>query len=217
MFGPLPGEIKQREQKHHAWSDTARFPHLITDQKLAEKLQAEENLKAFNQRFPPARVNNPAPVINIPPPIINLPAQPSNQAELQALQDRLNKVEKEDKEMQERIKNALILDNPRLLQAFYPSARPLYNPISLVDAAILNEVSKKEQLDQTYRKLKDLYGDEAPTRYLLRSLNRIEEEKPKPFELPTRDEPKSKPRPRSRSKSKSKKKSKPKSPSKKKK
>lgn len=167
-------EVKKKEEKHHAWSDPVINPHYAADAKLAEKLQAAENLKAFNARYPAAArpVLPPAPIINIPPPIINVPNQA---AEIQRLQDRLNRVEKEDREMQERIRNALILDNPRLIRAFYPAANPIFNPSALIDAVILKDLSKKEQMEQTYRKLQDLYGSEAASKLLLRGLNRIEE------------------------------------------
>ena len=207
-------ERKEKEEKHHAWSDPAVRGQVDRDRQFAEKLQAEENRRIFNNNFPangPIRAN---PNPNIP--IINIhnPPGPNQNAEIARLQDRLNKVEAEDKEMQDRIRNALILENPRLLQAFYPVARPIYNPSALVDAAILAELSKKEQSEQTYRKLKELYGEDAPAKYLNRAIARIESERPQmPQILESRPKPRHKSRSRSRSPSKRKPKPKPKAKS----
>jgi hypothetical protein len=200
-------ERKELEVKHHAWSDPAVRGQVERDRQFAEKLQADENRRIFNNNFPangPIRANPAIPIINIhnPP-----PNQPNQNAEIARLQDRLNKVEAEDKEMQDRLRNALVLENPRLLQAFYPSVRPIYNPSAIVDAAILAELSKKEQSEQTYRKLKELYGEDAPAKYLNRAIARIDAERP-----PQMIEPNPKPRHKSRSRSPSKSKSKPKSP-----
>ena len=128
----------------------------------------------------------------------------------------MNKVEDEDKKLQERIRNALILENPRLLEAVYPAVRPMYNPARIIDAALLNEMAKKEQLDQTYRKLKEIYGEEAPVKYLERSLRRIEEERPKHKSRPKSPKPRPKSPPKTKSRHKSPK-PRPKSPPKKKK
>lgn len=196
-------ERKEKEEKHHAWSDPAVRGQVQRDRQFAEKLQEEENRRIFNNNFPangPIRANPAIPIINIH----NPPGLAQN-AEIARLQDRLNKVEAEDKEMQDRIRNALILENPRLLQAFYPVARPIYNPSAIVDAAILAELSKKEQSEQTYRKLKELYGEDAPAKYLNRAIARIDAERPKmPQILEARH--------KSRSRSPAKHKSRPKSP-----
>lgn len=207
-------EEKKLEEKHHPWSNPAVVGQVNRDKQLAEKLQAEENRRIFNNNFPangPIRVNPAVPIINIHNPPQPQPYPINQNAEITRLQDRLNKVEAEDKEMQDRIRNALILENPRLIQAFYPVARPTYNPSALIDAAILGELSKKEQSEQTYRKLKELYGEDAPGKYLNRAIQRIEAERPPQIIEPRHkprarspSKPKTKPRPRSPPKSKTK-------------
>lgn len=195
------------EEKHRAWTDPG---FIANDRAFAQKLQDDENRKEanralFNQAFPPPRPNNPAPVIQ---PIF-IP-QANQNAEIARLQERLNKVEKEDQEMQDRIRNALIIENPRLLQAIYPRVNNIYNPSRIIDAAILAELSKKEQAEQTYRKLKELYGEDAPAKYLNRAIARIDAEYKPPQMVEPKPKPKPKQRTRSRSKSRSKSKSKPK-------
>lgn len=192
-------ERKEKEEKHRAWTDPS---FIARDHAFAKKLHDDErnaaNLAMFNQAFPP---NRNQPIVQ---PII-IPANQNQNDEIARLQARLNKIEKEDKEMEDRIRNVMILDNPRLLQAFYPS-RPIYNPSKIIDAAILAELDKKERSDMMYKKLKDIYGDDAPAKYLNRALTRIDAEKPpQMIEHP--------PRRRSRSKSKSKKPTKKKSKS----
>lgn len=215
---------KKLEVKHHAWSDPAVVGQVQRDRQLAERLQAAEdanyarNLQRFNQGNPIRHAIAPAPAVLQP--IINMPPMPNQNADIANLQNRMNKVEDEDKKLQERIRNALILENPRLLEAVYPAVRPMYNPARIIDAALLNEMAKKEQLDQTYRKLKEIYGEEAPVKYLERSLRRIEEEAPKPKTKPRPKSPKNRPKsPKPRPKSPPKPKTKPrtKSPPKKKK
>ncbi len=196
-------ERKEKEEKHRAWTDPS---FIARDHAFAKKLHDDErkaaNLAMFNQAFPP---NRNQPIIQ---PIIIPTNQNQNQNqndEISRLQARLNKIEKEDKEMEDRIRNVMILDNPRLLQAFYPTV-PIYNPSKIIDAALLAELEKKERSDMMYKKLKDIYGDDAPSKYLNRALARIDAERPpQMIEHP--------PRKRSRSKSKTKKPTKKKSKS----
>ena len=211
-------EKKQLEVKHHAWSDPAVVGQVQRDRQLAERLQAAEdanyarNLQRFNQGNPIRHAIAPAIAPAMLQPIINMPPIPNQNIDIANLQNRLNKVEDEDKKLQERLRNALILENPRLIEAMYPAVRPIYNPAT----ALLNELAKKEQLDQTYRKLKEIYGDEAPVKYIERGLRRIEEETPKHKSRP-KSPPKHKAKSRPKSPPKHKAKPRPKSPPKKKK
>jgi hypothetical protein len=148
----------------------------------------QANLRRFDML-----VNNPSlrprDVMNIPrsdlfsttpnqqqPSIIPIVLQNDNDSRVRELQSRLAGVERENKQLEEEIKNALILENPRLLQAFYPIGRPTYNPRTLLKTLVENELDKARHASTLFSKLRDVYGEDAATKYLERSLKRIANE-----------------------------------------
>lgn len=177
-------ERKVMEEKHRSNSD----PESI---RLATNLE-RFNILAANPSVRPRDLAGlsvrpgygpPAPGYGQPympaPIIIQQPAPapaPAQDDKIRELQSKLAGVESDNKKLEEQMRNALIMENPRLLQAFYPIGRPLYNPRNLLNAALEAELEKSRQASQTYSKLKDIYGEDAASKYVERSMSRLADE-----------------------------------------
>lgn len=149
------------------------------------------NPPPFNPAFNPQPTA--PPYVYIPP----IPPIPQNDDKLKELREKLAGIENDNKKLEEKIKNALILENPRLLQAFYPIGRPIYDHKTLLDAALEHQIEKNIREAQTIGKLRDIYGPDAAAVYLNRALGRLENK----YEPPKFAEEQPRPQQRSRSKS----------------
>ncbi len=188
-------EKKVLEEKHRAVSDPEVIRRNANLQKF-DILMANPSLRPRDLDGA-ALVRVPAAAPAIQPIIIQQP--PVNEDRIRELQNKLSGVESENKKLEEQIKTALILENPRLMQAFYPVNRPIYNPKALLNAALEAELDKTRQDAYTLAKLRDVYGEDAAAKYLERSLSRI----PQAYQAPVYKEPTKKPVHRARSRSRS--------------
>lgn len=103
--------------------------------------------------------------------------QPQNDDRLRDIQRKLSGVEKDNQNLSDYMKGLLI---PR-----YYGIRPSYSPSAILSVALDDELAKRRLESQTMSKLRDIYGEDAPTKYLERSLARINESN-KPYELQSR-------------------------------
>jgi hypothetical protein len=116
-----------------------------------------------------------APYAQPYPFIIQQPAVSSpNDSVLKDLRDKMSGLEKENKEFQEYIKKLMINENPTVIRSLFPVNRAYFDPKILLNAAVSNEYEKRRIAEQTIAKLRDIYGEDAPGKYLERSLSRIE-------------------------------------------
>jgi hypothetical protein len=192
-------EVKMLEEKHRSVSDPETMRRAANLQKfnllMANPALRPRDLAGPQMQMPNQNYNQPPYV----PIVIQQPNVRMDDDKIKELQMKLAGVESDNKKLEEQIRNALIIENPRLIQAFYPAGRPFYNTKSLLNAALEAEIDKTRQESQMFSKLRDIYGEDAASKYLERSLNRIKEaryEAPKYEYTPT---PIRQPRTRSKS------------------
>jgi len=158
----------------------------------ADGVKFEEYYDEFQKKHPKSNYLNPvaspagisplgvspapyAPYAQPYPFIIQQPAVSSpNDSVLKDLRDKMSGLEKENKEFQEYIKKLMINENPTVIRSLFPVNRAYFDPKILLNAAVSNEYEKRRIAEQTIAKLRDIYGEDAPGKYLERSLSRLE-------------------------------------------
>lgn len=175
------------------WNDKTGLPETVSGnesrryQQALQMFQDSGEEMPFDQFFENFKAGHPkreyiqqrpayVPLqIQLQQPQAHAQAQPQlmNDNMIKELSNKLSGIEKENKDFQDYIKKLMINDNPRIMGTVFPVTRNYYDPKLLIDAAVSNEYEKRRIAEQTISKLRDIYGEDAPGKYLERSLNRV--------------------------------------------
>jgi hypothetical protein len=165
------------------WNDKTGLPETVSGNESRRYQQALQMFQdtgddsvPFDKFFENFKSGHPKTEYIQQKPALQLQPQPQlmNDNMIRELSNKLSGIEKENKDFQDYIKKLMINENPRIVDSIFPIRRNYYDPRLLIDAAVSNEYEKRRIAEQTLSKLRDIYGEDAPGKYLERSLHRVE-------------------------------------------
>lgn len=121
------------------------------------------NNSSYNRLASPILIQYPVPSA----PNNNNSINDSNNT-IKELRDKMAGLEKDNKEFQDYMKKLMLNEDPRIIRSLFPTGQTYIDRYAVVD-----DYEKRRVAQQTLSKLRDIYGTDASSKYLERSLARI--------------------------------------------